>query len=207
MKTPGLVLLVLAMSTAVAVAGSVGPAERLRTLWDAANGYLGAPAETGLPAGTWAGNMVERFVDTRFLAEALLEETDPSAERETRTLLADALSVWMVRRLSGWLRRHGEALRTRMADGAAELIIQNANTRGGLATGAVQIRLGRRSWDALVQLHRDDGVWRLYDVESAGLTLQGVLRALWLDVRSGRSSAREAIQALARSERSAEPAD
>ena len=179
----------VAAPTGPVSAGEAEIAEPLRSAWALAQSNLGTAASTRSASPGWVVTAIEDHVDTRYLARRLLARTDPEADASDRARLGEALGGWLSWRARRAVERHGQAWRGLLDDPRSMLLIQRSAVDGSLATAVVELRLGDRRWDALAQLHRRGGVWRVYDIEVSGLSLQGLLRALWADVRGDGSLA------------------
>lgn len=171
----------------------------LETAWQQARDYLTAPPAETPPARAWVGALVQARVDGRYLARQLLAETDPEAGEGEVAALSQAVADWLSRRGAEALRRHRSAWRRQLHQGEGRLIVQRAGVGGVLASARVTLEVAGQRWEALVQLHRRGADWRVYDVELAGLGLQGWVRSRWLALRDRRELA-AAIQALADAE-------
>lgn len=188
----------------VALAGQAGADSDgidagIRGLWNDVADRVGDPPSTWAdsPAAIypWARGMVERHVDTRYLAHRLIRRTDQPDDEVVLRRLSTVLAEWLATHGSEVLHDNLASWRATLARGG-ELSVQRAGVAGELATARVRLRVADREWDLAAQLHRAATGWRIYDGEYAGLGLLEYLRAVWADKRAGRPLP-EAIEALA----------
>jgi hypothetical protein len=182
-----------------AAAGSTDGIEAgIRTLWSDVADRVGDPppswAESPAAVYPWARGMVERHVDTRYLARRLIRRTEQPDDGVVLGRLSTALTEWLATHASAVLHDNLARWRGTLARGG-ELSVQRAELAGELATARVRLRVANREWDLAVQLHRAATGWRVYDGEYAGLGLLEYLRAVWAGKRAGRALP-EAIEAL-----------